>query len=146
MKVRQHNEWFRTVCLKYVKGIKYREPELIEEILSRPDNTLTRERLEQGYETIIDIVSSRKSCPCCKAKLPPNEFVWSWGEYHNAKWRTVKHFCRQCFPTEVQQPLLSHGSDCGCQINLISKSDIEPDWITLSCKLPSDNSTAQLIH
>lgn len=88
-------------------------------------------------------LNNRKSCPCCKTKLTQGELIWSWGEYRYAKWRTVKHFCRQCFIKEVQTPLLSHGSDCGCQINLIVMSLDTPDWLSLQCKLESANSTTQ---
>lgn len=56
---------------------------------------------------------------------------WSWGEYHNAKWRTVKHFCSQCFAEEVRKPLLEHTGDCGCTINLVVREAPQPEWLTL---------------
>ena len=77
-------------------------------------------------------LSNRKSCPCCKTKLQPNESIWSWGEYHNAKWRTVKYFCQSCFPKEVKEPLLSHGNKCGCDISLVARSEPLPEWLTLA--------------
>ncbi len=29
--------------------------------------------------------------------------VWSWGEYVRARWNTVNHFCRRCFPTRSSE-------------------------------------------
>lgn len=110
-KLRQHNEHFRTVSL-----------------------------------------GGRKSCPTCGAKLQVNaathvnaaglrESIWSWGEYHNAKWHTVKHFCKECFDKEVRQPLLKHQQQCdggssgrftGCFINLVNHDWVKfPDWLKL---------------
>jgi len=90
-KVRQHNEWFRSISL-----------------------------------------GGRKSCPCCKTKLELGESIWSWGEYHNAKWRTIKHFCSACYATEVRDLLIKHTDGCGCTINLVIKDSIKPAWLTLS--------------
>ena len=132
-KTRNHNEYFRPVYQKSIKGIRHRDPSLIEEILTRPANTWTREQLEAGYETIIDIVSSRKSCPYCLAKLEPDEFVWSWGEYRIGKWNTVRHFCKSCFHTTVREPLLEHAGNCGCNISLIGKGCELPSWLTIEC-------------
>lgn len=73
----------------------------------------------------------RKSCPSCHSKLK-GEAIWSWGEYHNGKWRTVKHFCRGCFPIEVAVPLKQHNSECGCNISLVGKSTTLPEWLTIS--------------
>lgn len=135
-RVRQHNEWFRKVNVRYINGLRHRDPALIEEILARPGNTMTREQLEEPYNSIVGVESSRKSCPTCGEKLEKDEFIWSWGEYINAKWRTVKHFCKACFPREVQEPLSSHTDDCGCIVNLVSRGEELPDWLTLQtpCK------------
>jgi len=89
-KLRQHNEWFRTVSM-----------------------------------------GNRKSCPCCHEKLEPGESIWSWGEYVCAKWRTVKHFCKNCFVKEVQTPLAAHAGPCGCTINLVGYRSSLPAWLTL---------------
>jgi hypothetical protein len=90
-KVREHNEWFRTVSL-----------------------------------------GDRKSCPTCSKKLPKGESVWSWGEYVRARWRTVMHFCVECFPTHVQVPLTDHVDGCGCKINLVGYGGEKlPAWLTL---------------
>lgn len=88
-KVRNHNEWFRTVSL-----------------------------------------GNRKSCPTCKKKLEAGESIWSWGEYLNAKWRTILHFCKNCYEEEVKQKLQSHAAECGCNITLVYK-DPAPDWLKL---------------
>lgn len=80
-------------------------------------------------------MGGRKSCPCCREKLEAGESIWSWGEYRYAKWRTVKYFCKRCFVTEVQKPLLDHAGDCGCSISLISKSGKLPAWLTLVCPI-----------
>jgi hypothetical protein len=79
-------------------------------------------------------LGNRKTCPTCKAKLATIQGignVWSWGEYHNAKWRTVAYFCRQCFASEVAARLASHTGDCGCTINLVGKGCELPNWLTL---------------
>ena len=89
VKVRNHNEWFRTVLL-----------------------------------------GNRKSCPNCGEKLN-GESIWSWGEYLYGKWRTVKYFCKHCFPEQVQKPLQEHAGPCGCQITLCGRGDVLPDWLKL---------------
>ena len=89
-------------------------------------------KLRQHNEWFRPIsLGNRKSCPTCKNKLKPREMIWSWGEYHNAKWRTVKHFCSQCFAEEVRKPLLEHTGDCGCTINLVVREAPQPEWLTL---------------
>ena len=80
-------------------------------------------------------LNNRKSCPRCHAKLLPDECIWSWGEYTNAKWRTVKHFCKNCFATEVADPLLAHGGPCGCEINLVGYHSKLPEWLTIEVKV-----------
>ena len=90
-KVREHNEYFRTVSL-----------------------------------------SKRKSCPYCYAKLAEGESVWSWGEYHAGKWRTVKYFCQVCFERNVKGLLLSHTDTCRCVVNLVGYgSEKLPTWLHL---------------
>ncbi len=77
-------------------------------------------------------LGNRKSCPTCKAKLEPDESIWSWGEYVAGKWHTVKHFCKNCFDVEVKQPLYEHSSDCGCTIEPQRRGESFPSWLTLS--------------
>ena len=136
-KLRQHNEYFRRVYVRQVKGQKRRSHDLIMQILSRPGNTFSYNLLAEPYETIVGEESSRKSCPSCRTKLEEGEWVWSWGEYINAKWHTVKHFCKHCYP-EIRRDLEVHRSDCGCEFNLIGYGgEILPDWLTLgeSCSV-----------
>lgn len=77
-------------------------------------------------------LGGRKSCPSCDHKLESGESIWSWGEYRYAKWRTVLHFCKNCFATRVQDPLLDHAGPCGCTINICMKGSVKkPAWLTL---------------
>ena len=78
-------------------------------------------------------LGGRKSCPTCGAKLN-GEPIWSWGEYVRAKWRTVKHFCKECAAKEVLQPLAAHADGCGCVVNLTSNCDRLPEWLVLPTK------------
>lgn len=101
-KVRNHNEWFRSVSL-----------------------------------------GGRKSCPCCGDKLQKGEFIWSWGEYVYAKWRTVKHFCKSCFAAEVQAPLQNHAGPCGCVITIVAyQGERLPAWLTLTPECPVQKEAA----
>lgn len=126
-----HNEYFRRVYVRTVWGMKHRDPALIEEILSRPGNSLPREYLEAPYKTIVGEESSRKSCPECKAKLEVDEWVWSWGNYVSGRWHTVRHFCKACYPS-IQRDLEVHREDCGCDFNLIGyRGETLPDWLIL---------------
>lgn len=130
--MRTHNEYFRRVFVRQIHGEKTRPPELVDEILAREGCTLSRDLLEKPYKTIVGEESRRKSCPHCGTKLEPDEWVWSWGEYVNAKWNTVMHFCKTCFPLYVKDRLLDHRNDCGCDFNLIAYGgDQLPDWLLL---------------
>lgn len=85
-------------------------------------------------------LGGRKSCPCCSAKLAPGEKIWSWGQYLRAKWFTVMHFCKECFPDRVQHDLNSHTAGCGCTVNLVMyQGEKRPTWLTLetaACQIP----------
>lgn len=81
-------------------------------------------------------MGGRKSCPTCKEKLGENESIWSWSEYVNAKKRLIKHFCRNCFAEEVAAPLVSHASDCGCNITLVVRGAPRPEWLVLRMCIP----------
>lgn len=134
-KVRIHNEYFRPVFRRTVYDLIVRNTHLIDEILSRENNTLTREFLEQPYRSIIGEESNRKSCPTCRRKINPlTDSIWSWGEYHNAKWRTVKHFCEKCYSEEVLPLLIEHRNECGCDFNLIGYRCELPGWLRLPSK------------
>ena len=89
----------------------------------------TRRKHNEWFRTVS--LGNRKSCPTCKAKLGQGESIWSWGEYVNAKWRTVTHFCSQCFEKEVKEKLCAHRGSCGCDIELQTRWEIRPDWLTI---------------
>lgn len=98
----------------------------------------------EWFRTVMD---RRMSCPRCHAKLPPGESVWSWGEYVIGKWRTVTHFCKECFP-DIQKELVDHAKGCGCQFELVGYQRTSlPDWLTLSCPSvkPKRGMTADMI-
>lgn len=91
----------------------------------------TNRRHNEHFCTVS--LGGRKSCPTCNRKLPDGESVWSWGEYVRARWRTVLHFCVQCYDAEVKRPLLAHAGPCGCEIVLCSyQGERLPDWLNLS--------------
>lgn len=78
-------------------------------------------------------LSGRKSCPSCGSKLAVPQW-WSWGEYHNAKWRTVQHFCQLCYATDVERKLVTHALQCGCTFELVGHglpNNELPGWIQL---------------
>jgi hypothetical protein len=76
-------------------------------------------------------LGGRKSCPECGAALAPGESVWSWGEYVRAKWRTVAHFCKDCYQDRVRKLLLDHQRGCGCGVSLVAYGGGRlPDWLT----------------
>lgn len=78
-------------------------------------------------------MGGRKSCPSCKVKLPQGESIWSWGEYHNAKWNTVLYFCSNCFEHQVKFHLTFHAKDCGCKVELVGYGETKlPTWLKLS--------------
>lgn len=72
----------------------------------------------------------------CGARRPEGG-VWSWGEYVNAKWRTVTWFCRECFQHRVAGRLIAHAGPCGCTFELVGKGwQPLPEWITLEDSCP----------
>lgn len=74
----------------------------------------------------------RKSCPSCRAKLEPGEWIWSWGEYVRAKFRCIRDVCKNCWP-EVQKRLKDHAGDCGCVFELEARGASRPAWMTMEC-------------
>lgn len=73
----------------------------------------------------------RKSCPECKAKLEQGESIWSWGEYINAKFRSIQYVCKSCWP-DVQAKLQNHASNCGCTFELVTRWGVtQPAWMQL---------------
>lgn len=85
----------------------------------------------------------RKSCPHCLSKLAEGESIWSWGVYHNAKFRRIMDVCKQCWHS-VRGMLTEHTAGCGCTVNLCARSGDGPlpKWMTLDvpespCPVPS---------
>ncbi len=79
-------------------------------------------------------LGGRVSCPNCKSKVYPPQHIWSWGEYLYGKWRTVRHFCKECFPV-IKADLLQHKLSCGCQFELVAYSGNHlPLWLNLETK------------
>jgi hypothetical protein len=74
-------------------------------------------------------LGNRKSCPTCGEMLGKGSII-SWGEYQYGKWRTVKHFCRKCYKTEVKPLLEEHAAECGCTFELMNA----PEWLKISKK------------
>lgn len=110
----------------------------------QPKSNSKRVRAHNEWFRTVSL-GGRKTCPHCKNRLPPGESIWSWGEYVNAKWRTVTHFCRNCYQLQVLQPLLSHTGSCGCTVNLCSRGEELPEWLTLNpCPVPNPNFTTVL--
>ena len=90
---------------------------------------MTKQRNHNEWFRIVSL-GNRKSCPTCKTKLG-DEAIWSWGEYVNAKWRTVAYFCRQCFADQVKGKLNNHTGDCGCKVTLRSYRGALPEWLAI---------------
>lgn len=100
---------------------------------------MPRQRLHNEHFRSVSL-GGRKSCPNCKCKLEPGEKIWSWGEYRYAKWRTVMHFCKKCFVTDVQRPLNDHTDGCGCTVVLNVRLDFHetrPAWLKLDEVCPA---------
>lgn len=79
---------------------------------------------------------AKTTCPCGKKHVQ----VFAWGEYVAAKWRTVDHFCQDCFKRRVLGQLVSHANDCGCSFAFKARSGhgALPDWLQAgqqSCNL-----------
>lgn len=121
--MKSHNEWFRPVNLKAV----------YEDAINL---------FGEHYRRLVGFVSSRKSCPNCKSKLCQDpgqlEYVWSWGEYVSGRWRTVRHFCKICFQSEVADKLRQHAAECGCEIELVGYHTTLPAWLTLETECDCD--------
>ena len=68
----------------------------------------------------------KTSCPCGCKKTE----VFAWGNYVNAKWRTVDHFCAACFTKRVLSRLLDHARPCGCAFALNARNGYcLPAWL-----------------
>jgi len=140
-KTRTHNEYFRPVFVTSVPVERRRDEATIQDILSRHPGT---ER--SVWETYTSYVTgtTRKSCPTCKAKLEPGEYVWSWFEYVNLRQQAITRFCKACFDQQVKSKLADHVESCGCEINFIyysAPSSGVPEWLRWNA--PSHCPSAQ---
>jgi hypothetical protein len=89
----------------------------------------TKQRTHNEYFRQVSL-GNRKTCPCCKQRLNGKP-IWSWGNYINAKWHTVQHFCERCYP-EVRERLQLHQAECGCDFQFIGYQGVKlPSWLTL---------------
>ncbi len=88
----------------------------------------------EHFRTVLR--GGRKSCSNCKRKLPPGQYIYAWGEYVRATWRTVQDFCRECWP-EIKARLQEHRGECGCTFELVGYHQGLPSWLKLDeCPLP----------
>lgn len=88
---------------------------------------MTKQRVHNEWFRTVSL-RNRKSCPTCKQKLE-GDSIWSWGEYSNARWYTVKHFCKKCYNQEVKPLLIQHEKECGCSFNLCSRNGEKLDFL-----------------
>lgn len=83
---------------------------------------------------------NRKSCSHCRQKLDDKEWIWSWGEYRNAKFRSIRDVCKKCWP-ELKTELNKHVAGCGCKVEIECRGAEQPAWLNLgveeACVLPS---------
>lgn len=71
---------------------------------------------------------AKRSCECGAKRVD----TFAWGEYVCGKWRTVAHFCANCFHERVQTRLIAHAKTCGCAFNLTARSGHTiPPWIRM---------------
>lgn len=94
---------------------------------------MAKQRMHNEWFRTVSL-NNRKSCPCCKKKLEQGEAIWSWGNYVCAKWRTITHFCKNCFDNEVANRLKSHTDECGCTVQIVIRDSKSPEWLTLEPK------------
>jgi hypothetical protein len=75
---------------------------------------------------------NRKSCTECHEKLDPGESIWSWGEYHNVRFRNIRDVCKKCWP-QLTKLLVDHERQCpeNCTIQIICMGSSRPWWMVL---------------
>lgn len=77
----------------------------------------------------------KRNCPCGQKGVD----CFAWGEYVSAKWRTVEHFCKDCFARRVLGRLKVHAAECGCVFQVQARSGYRiPNWI----QIPSQECAA----
>lgn len=78
---------------------------------------------KEWFQSIV-----KRSCPCGQKKVE----MFAWGEYVFGKWRTVDHFCKSCFLTNIVPQLLSHAKECGCSFQLQARVGHRlPEWLKM---------------
>lgn len=76
-------------------------------------------------------LNSRKSCPTCLQKLN-EQSIYSAGEYINAKWNNIRHFCSLCFESNLKRDCEQYKMETGKEIRFVSYQGTKiPDWLKL---------------
>ena len=74
-------------------------------------------------------LGNRKSCPTCLRKLN-GQLIYSAGEYINAKWNNIQHFCSLCFQDNLKHYCEVYKTKTGKEINFVSYQSTKiPDWL-----------------
>lgn len=96
---------------------------------------MAKQRVHNEHFRVV-LLGGRKSCPMCKQKLEEGEHIWSWGEYHIARWNTVRYLCKNCW-SDVAEHLSRHTDECGCSVVLVIHSNQRPEWLRLEKTCPA---------
>lgn len=92
----------------------------------------------------VQKADGKTRCPCGLSRADrirkgDDSSLYAWGEYANAKWRTIDYFCQDCFSHRILTRLLAHTQPCGCSVNFNPRSGYAlPAWIKsgeASCNL-----------
>lgn len=76
-------------------------------------------------------LGKRKSCPTCSLKLNDRS-IYSAGEYINAKWNNIQHFCELCFSTNLKKDCEIYETKTGKEIKFVSYQGTKiPEWLHL---------------
>lgn len=76
-------------------------------------------------------LNNRKSCPTCSQKLE-GRLIYSAGEYVNAKWNTIQHFCELCFSISLKKDCEVYRTKTGKEIKFVSYQGTKiPEWLHL---------------
>ena len=68
----------------------------------------------------------KKTCTCGQKKVE----TYSLGEYINAKWRTIDHFCAHCFEESVLRDVVVYQKRTGNNVRFGARSGYSiPEWI-----------------
>jgi hypothetical protein len=70
---------------------------------------------------------AKTRCPCGRNHTK----VFAWGEYVSGRWRTVDHFCEECFSARVIPRIIRHAGGCGCVFEFCARSGHSalPEWL-----------------